>query len=936
MVMFAQGGKSDSLLDIIGQRFDQTPTPTLYLGPTKQFLNEQWEPRIEALLEESSSLAKKVGTAQQMTKTRKLISGVPLRLAHGGSSSSIKSDPFGLALTDEADELMANVRGQGDPIGLVDRRGDTYADFVHAIVSTPSEGPAEVAIDPDSGLAFWAKMDTADIGSTIWRLWQSGTRHHWAWPCPECGDYFIPRFALLKWDKPVLENGRTGPSDPILAHNTAHLSCPNCGCDIHNESKGEMNARGVYVAPGQSVNKNGEVVGLEPESWTISYWVSGLASPFRSWGERAAEYVQAVRSGDHVDIQAVKNGSFGELYAPGGGDVPDWRDLEKLKVVNAPYVLGQVPAGIRFLTAAVDVQKKSLYFSIRGWGARATSWLVDRGQLFGDTVYEDVWEQLEDVILSTYDGLPIKLCLIDSGFRPGNPKLVPENRVYSFCQRHARFCHPTKGRDTMIKPIQPSKIEIMTDWRGRQKKVGLELLHLDTDYFKRLVHERLQWDRDDPGAWLLPDDVDDEYLQQVVSEGRIKKPGGKPIWVKRRRDNHFFDCFDSKTELLTKDGWVSVVNVNRQMEFVTVNLATDAIEYQKATKVIHRPHQGEMIKILGRTIDAMVTPNHRMVTHKKGETGVDITLARDLTIWHKIKRTATWFGENHDEIEMGASSTEQAVRVNSMDLMDLLGWVVARGHRKKGSSRNWLTVIGQEPGSKQDRLLQLLSLLPWRYRVMCDRQIVITSEQFFDFINDAFVASEGCQSARKRVPTVVTRSNVKLIRKFMDTAIDCNGWVQGKSEFKTYVTISRQLADDMQVLFIKLGVTANISLVQPPACNVAGKEYPASLQYWISEICTPAANLRRADNTPIFSTVYHNGDVHCVCVPNTTLIARRNGKPFVVGNCEAMQAAAGFFLGAQRMGSVSPRSTQENRDRTASDSGSGKNSAADWSRQLNG
>ena len=31
---------------------------------------------------------------------------------------------------DEIDEMMANVKGQGDPLGLVEARGETYADFV--------------------------------------------------------------------------------------------------------------------------------------------------------------------------------------------------------------------------------------------------------------------------------------------------------------------------------------------------------------------------------------------------------------------------------------------------------------------------------------------------------------------------------------------------------------------------------------------------------------------------------------------------------------------------------------------------------------------------------------------------------------------------------------------------------------------------------------
>ena len=52
-----------------------------------------------------------------MTKTRKAVAGVSVRLAHAGSSAALKSDPASLALVDEYDEMLANVKGQGDQSG---------------------------------------------------------------------------------------------------------------------------------------------------------------------------------------------------------------------------------------------------------------------------------------------------------------------------------------------------------------------------------------------------------------------------------------------------------------------------------------------------------------------------------------------------------------------------------------------------------------------------------------------------------------------------------------------------------------------------------------------------------------------------------------------------------------------------------------------------
>ena len=59
-VTAAQSGKTDSMLDVIGARLDQRPAPILYVGPTKEFLTDQFEPRLMALLDDAATLSNKV------------------------------------------------------------------------------------------------------------------------------------------------------------------------------------------------------------------------------------------------------------------------------------------------------------------------------------------------------------------------------------------------------------------------------------------------------------------------------------------------------------------------------------------------------------------------------------------------------------------------------------------------------------------------------------------------------------------------------------------------------------------------------------------------------------------------------------------------------------------------------------------------------------
>ena len=326
----AQTAKTEGLLDAIGWRLDQRPAPIAHVGPTRDFLVDQFEPRLMAMLDEAPALAAKVLRGKKSKKTLKRIAGVTLRLAHAGSSTALKSDPAALALVDEYDEMLATIKGQGDPLGLVEARGVTYADFVTAVTSTPGRGIVELEHDARSGLEFWARGELEDIASPIWRLWQEGTRHHWVWPCPACGEYFVPRFRLLHWPE---------KATPTEALKNAWLVCPRCGGVIEDGRQEELNARGACVAPGQKITPDGEIVGEPPESSTWSLWTSGLVSPFASFGKRAETYLLALNSGEQDKIQTAINAGFGECYLPGGGDLPEWEELKRLQAaLHAAHV----------------------------------------------------------------------------------------------------------------------------------------------------------------------------------------------------------------------------------------------------------------------------------------------------------------------------------------------------------------------------------------------------------------------------------------------------------------------------------------------------------------------------------------------------------------------------------------------------------------------
>lgn len=526
-VTAAQSGKTETFLDVIGSRLDQKPAPILYVGPSQDFVTDQFEPRLMGLLDEAPTLAAKVSRGKASKKTQKWIAGVKVRLGYAGSSTSLKSDSFSLGLVDEYDEMMGNVKGQGDPLGLADARGETYADFVIAVTSTPSQGLVETEIDPVNGLEIWSMADPDQLSSPIWRLWQQGTRHHFAWPCPHCGDYFIPRHKNLRWPK---------GSTPTQAGRAAFVECPNCGGAIEDHDKPAMVAAGLQIAPGQTIEDARAEIN-EPDNGTWSCWTSGLCSPFVTFGQRAEKYLTALETGEPDKIQTVMNANFGECYSLAlNAERQSW---EAVQGRSSPYPAGDVPAEALRLVMGVDVQNFSLYWTIRAFGARGTSWNVAHGQLFGPTSEDQIWEDLADLMLTPVGGLHIERVAVDSGYRPGKPEQVPEHKVYEFARRYPWLVVPTKGKDVQNPPYKVSKIEVKSN--GKKAGYSVNLVWLSTDFFKSLFMSRLATPIGVAGAFYPHSEADEDYCRQVVSEVRVLE-NCKPKWVQTSKQNHFLDC----------------------------------------------------------------------------------------------------------------------------------------------------------------------------------------------------------------------------------------------------------------------------------------------------------------------------------------------------------------------------------------------------------
>lgn len=524
-VMGTQMGKSATMQNVIGWRLDDEPAPIIYVGPTESNINNVVEPKIVEMFQQCESLWAKYD--KKSPKHKKRVAGVSLRFAWAGSATELASDSAIITLVDELDRPPENATGEGDLVEIAEARGDAYVDSKLGLTSTPTNGTVNTTVHPVTGLTHWAVSPKGKVSSPIWLQWEKGTRHEWAVPHldPDCGEYFVPRSELLWWPG----KGTAEQCSPMDAVKHARLICPHCGGQIHDSERRQMNAQARAIAPGQTVTRDGVVIGDADTEGNDHYsiWVSGLCSfsAKKSYGYLARKLIEALASGNPASLLSVYNTGFGELFAI-AGDAPEWEEVFALRDA---YQSGTVPDGVNTLLCTVDVQKNRLVYVVRGWMPGMSSRLIEHGELWGDTDKPEVWSALTELKERDFDGHRIRLVGVDCGYRT--------DEVLTWVRANKNSARALMGFERLTKPFKMTRLEVSQ--QGKVRKRGDKRWDFDTTLAKAWVHNRVGWKRGQTGDWLLPSDVAEDYCRQIVAEEYSTETGK---WIRVHKDNHYLDC----------------------------------------------------------------------------------------------------------------------------------------------------------------------------------------------------------------------------------------------------------------------------------------------------------------------------------------------------------------------------------------------------------
>lgn len=482
-----QVGGTECLQNMVGYIIQQDPAPTMIVYPTDKLAESISENRLQPMIKAAPGLRSKF-LENNSLKLELQFDGMYLSLAGSNSPSSLASKAVKYLFLDEVDKYPGASKKEADPISLARERTKTFHNRKIFITSTPTIREGHI----------WRAKEEADI------------EKHYFVPCPHCGEYIELKWQQIRFPK------EEGMSYADRAEFAVYV-CQECGCILTDKDKPDMLKKGEW----RVVRENTKY------ARKVAFWMNTLYSPFVRFSEVVKEFLTT--KDDPEMFQNFTNSWLAEPWE-------DTRLKTSIDIVLArqtEYEEYVVPEWTKVLTAGVDVQETSLYYTIRAWGDYLTSQNIAHGQVAS---FKDI-EKIMNLEYRMPDGTPmvVALALIDSG--------NDTDRVYDFCAINSDWALPSKGAsNSMMSHYRLSKVN-----KSGSKAQGMNLVLVDTGKYKDMIAGRMQKENG-TGSWMVYQGCDEEYAKQVTSEQKVNIKNGrgqvKQQWKPKtsHADNHYLDC----------------------------------------------------------------------------------------------------------------------------------------------------------------------------------------------------------------------------------------------------------------------------------------------------------------------------------------------------------------------------------------------------------
>jgi phage terminase large subunit GpA-like protein len=499
MMFAAQTGKTEAGANWLGYVIDHAAGPMLCVQPTVEMAKRLSKQRLESMINETPCLAAKIAPARSRDSSNTMFSkefpGGMMILTGANSATGLRSTPCRYIFCDEIDAFPSDVDGEGDPVSLAEKRATTFARRKILLTSTP----------------------TVKDFSRIEAEYERSDQRRFYVPCPCCNVMQWLKWPQLKW-----ENNEAS---------TAAYECEVCHERFAEIHKAAMLRRGEWRATAPSNGK------------TAGFHLSGLYSPlgWLSWAEMVDDFLRAKT--DAPMLKSFVNTRLAETWEE---DFASKVSADGLLERCEHYEAAMVPDGGLALTVGVDVQDNRLAISVWAWGRDEEGWLLDHQEIYGDPSRQELWKQLDEVVLREWPhavGRPMRpdVVAIDSGGH-----FTAE--VYQYARERGRQgVVAIKGQSQRGKPPIGKGSKVDVNYQGRTLKRGAMVYLVGGDTVKTTLFGRLKHNEQGAGFLHFHMGTTGEYFEQLTAEKQVLRynRGGFPTreWVKKpSARNEALDC----------------------------------------------------------------------------------------------------------------------------------------------------------------------------------------------------------------------------------------------------------------------------------------------------------------------------------------------------------------------------------------------------------
>jgi hypothetical protein len=357
-----------------------------------------------------------------------------------------------------------------------------------------------------------------------------------------------------------------------------------------------------------------------------------------------------------------------------------------------------------------------------------------------------------------------------------------------------------------------------------------------------------------------------------------------------------FPCVDTETEALTPDGWKRLDDLDGQRVMI-FDPADGSMRYETPAELFQAHYAGTMFHFVNGKIDHLVTPHHRMYVKSRKEHPYKVKRANEYGSGaHWYATSGAWAGGTWEPPAVHPAAYGSGWSWDGCDPLDLaefIGWFVAEGHARPSEVHIAQSQFANP--EKWERINLLLKrLTPYIPRLRAgggvgygatDRGFTISSTPLAAWMKQ--FKPDGSPSAC--LPSWVRNAPREVLAVLLDALMLGDGTYSPQGDGAgQYVTTSRRLADDVQEIAAKLGLSTHLGTRDRTDYSIRGAVGATLPQF----IVTLSRQERTAKRT---AEVEYDGTIWCPRVSTGLWLARRNGKIIVTGNTQPFEIDATLF-----------------------------------------